>query len=420
MLRIAVISAHTCPLAPLGEKETGGMNVYILETTKHLVRYRIYVDVFTRLQDPALQKIVHLSDRARIIHIPAGPKGKYDKYIFGNHIDEFVKGIFEFHNEEGVSYDLIHSHYWLSGWVAMALNRVWKVPLIHMNHTLGQVTNLFALNRGEMERPIRIEVEKSVNGLADRIVASSPMEKAHLVWFYGVNPSKISIIPCGVNLQLFRKRDRKEARKQIGLDNGKWILYVGRIHPLKGIEYLIKALRILIDEFDFSREEIRLLIIGGNHRENRVDLNKLRRLSSSLKIDEIVFFKGSQSHQDLPAFYNAVDLLVIPSRYESFGMVALEAMACGTPVIASKAGGLIYTVEDNVTGFLVPYGDPYCLAERISLILKNSCLAEKFGQNGIERANLFSWERVVQMIINLYNLLSKKSIPSFWNNIDEG
>ncbi|MEM2983306.1 MAG: glycosyltransferase, partial [Candidatus Bathyarchaeia archaeon] len=244
------------------------MNVYILETTKHLSRYGMYVDIFTRLQDPALPMTVSIDERARIIHIPAGPKMRCDKYILSNYIDEFVMGIVEFQRRKGVFYDLIHSHYWLSGWAAMALKEAWKVPFVHMNHTLGSINNMVVLQEEERERPIRIEMERSIAVKADRIVAASPMEKAQLVCFYGAHPSKISVIPCGVDLALFRKMEKDKARKAIGLDNRMWVLYVGRIHPVKGIDCLLEAMRILIERFGFSRREVRLLLIGGNPVNN--------------------------------------------------------------------------------------------------------------------------------------------------------
>jgi D-inositol-3-phosphate glycosyltransferase len=361
MWNIAVVSAHTCPLAHLGEKETGGMNVYIRETSRLLSRYGFKVDIFTRLQDPALPRIVELEKRARIIHLPAGPKSRYDKYLLGDNLDEFVDGIDAFSRTHGISYDLIHSHYWLSGWASIRLKRKWKVPMIHMYHTLGGITNMVVQRREEREKVVRIDKEHAIAEEADRIVASNPMERAQLAWFYKARPEKVSVIPCGVDLNLFRPYNREESRKAPGLDKRFSILYVGRIHPIKGIETLLKALSILVERFGFSRKEIGLLLIGGDPSENGGEMERLKAISKRLKINDIVRFQGAQRYEDLPAFYSAADVLVLPSRHESFGMVALEAMACGTPVIASKVGGLTYTVKDNRTGFHIPQGDAYAI-----------------------------------------------------------
>lgn len=420
MWNIAVISAHTCPLAHLGERETGGMNVYIRETSRLLGRCGIQVDIFTRLQDPALPRIVHLGKGARVIHIPAGPMSRYDKYLLGDNIGEFIAGIDAFSRNQGVSYDLIHSHYWLSGWAAISLKRQWKVPMIQMFHTLGGITNLVAQRKEEKEKVVRIEKERSITEEADRIVAASPLEKAHLAWFYKARPQKVKVIPCGVDLNLFRPFPQQEARKDLRVGKGLWILYVGRIHPIKGIETLLKALRILVEEFGFSKEEVGLLVIGGDPSQNGGEIQRLKGLSDRLQIRDMVQFQGAKRYEDLPAFYNAADVLVIPSRHESFGMVALEAMACGTPVIASKVGGLLYTVKDNHTGFHIPQGDSVSLAHRLWRILSDPYLKDRLGRRARDHVQYYGWPTVIRGLVDLYGLVLSESLSKSWEGIDEG
>ncbi len=420
MWNIALVSAHTCPLAPLGERETGGMNVYIRETSRLLSRFGIRIDIFTRLQDPGLPRIVQLEKRARIIHIPAGPMSRYDKYLLGDNIEEFIEGIDEFSRKQAISYDLIHSHYWLSGWAAISLKRKWNVPMIHMYHTLGGITNLVAQRKEEREKNVRIEKERSIAETADRIVAASPMERAHLAWFYKARPEKVSVIPCGVDLKLFRPIPREEARKAVGLDRGLCILFVGRIHPIKGIETILEALRLLVDRFGLSRQEVELLVIGGDPSQNGGELARLRSLSDRLGIKDMVRFRGAQRHEDLPNFYSAADVLVLPSRHESFGMVALEAMACGTPVVASKVGGLIYTIKDNHTGFHIPQGDSASLAQRLWMILTDPNLKDRLGRRARDHVQYYGWPTVIRALVDLYGQVLSEYASTSWEDSDEG
>jgi len=407
--RIAMLSVHTCPLAALGGKETGGMNVYVRDLSRELGRRDIYVDVFTRLQKPALPKVSEaLGQRCRTIHLPAGPETPYDKNLVFDHLPEFVERVKRFTQEEGIAYDLIHSHYWLSGWVARKLRKSWDVPIIQMFHTLGRLKNTVAQSEEEMEVARRIEVETEIMAFTDRIVAATTMEKDQMIQIYGADPAKIAVIPCGVDLTLFRPIPMDEARERLDICERKhMVLFVGRIERLKGIDTLLEAMAIVVQDFPNWKEDICVCIVGGDTSEDSAmvdkEMQRLQNLRAELGIADLVTFLGAQAQDALPDHYSAADVVVMPSYYESFGMVALEAMACGTPVIASQVGGLSFTVQDGVTGFLVPGQDPPALAEKITLLLKDQALRDRLGAQGIEWAEQHSWARIADQVISLYS-----------------
>ncbi len=406
--RIAMLSVHTCPLAALGGKETGGMNVYVRDLSRELGRRGIYVDVFTRSQNPAIPTVSDaLGPKGRTIHLPAGPEEPYDKNLVFDHLPEFVQRAKDFAQQEGIAYDLIHSHYWLSGWAARELRKSWEAPIIQMFHTLGRLKNTVAHSEEEMEVARRIEVETEIMAFADRIVAATATEKDQMIQLYGADPAKIAVVPCGVDLSLFRPIPVDEARERLDIcDKKHMVLFVGRIERLKGIDSLLKAMAIVVQDFPNWKEEICVCVVGGDADEDSETLDKemarLQDLRAELGIADLVTFLGARAQETLPDHYSAADVVVMPSYYESFGMVALEAMACGTPVIASQVGGLSFTVQDGVTGFLVPGQDPPALAEKITLLLKDKALRNKLGGQGIEWAQQHSWATIADQIVSLY------------------
>jgi D-inositol-3-phosphate glycosyltransferase len=410
--RIAMLSVHTCPLAALGGKETGGMNVYVRDLSRELGRQGLYVDVFTRSQNPAIPKVCDaLGQNGRVIHLPAGPEAPYDKNLVFDHLPQFVEGVKSFAQEERIAYDLIHSHYWLSGWVARELRKSWEVPIVHMFHTLGRLKNTVVQSKEEMEAARRIEVETEIMAFADRIVAATTIEKDQMVQLYGADPAKIVVIPCGVDLSLFHPIPMNEARQRLDIcDRKHMVLFVGRIERLKGIDTLLEAMAIVVQDFPNWKEEICVCIVGGDVSEDSAvvdkEMERLKELRARLGIADLVTFLGAQAQDTLPDHYSAADVVVMPSYYESFGMVALEAMACGTPVIASQVGGLAFTVQDGVTGFLVPERDPVALAEKITLLLKDQTLRTKLGAQGIEWARQHTWAQVADQILSLYSELT--------------
>lgn len=416
--RIAMLSVHTCPLATLGGKETGGMNVYVRDLSRELGRQGIAVDCFTRSQDPDIPRIsTKLGPNCRVIHVPAGPKAPYDKNRIADHLPEFVQGVLDFARREGLHYDAIHSHYWLSGLAAGDLRQSWNVPVIHMFHTLGHMKNSVASSSEEWETEQRIEGEMEVMDLADRLVAATPLERAQMVWLYGADAAKISIVPCGVDLSLFRSIPQDEAKQVLNLPFQRCvILFVGRIEPLKGIDTLLKAIALLAPEMPCWRDELSVIIIGGapgaGIEKVNAELARLERLRADLGIEDLVTFQGAQDQDTLVYYYSAAEMVVMPSHYESFGMVALEAMACGTPVVASKVGGLAFSVQDGRTGFLVPDRDAEAMATRIRLLLKDHDLRQQLGEQAADWAHHYSWSVIARQIVELYQEVQPIAEPA--------
>ena len=407
-MNIAMISYHTCPLATLGGKDTGGMNVYVDQLTRHLGQKGIHVDVFTRSQDEHVPYILHdLGYGNRVVHIPAGPEIYLPKRELSRYIPEFAAGILDFSKEKKLHYDLIHSHYWMSGIVGIQLKKDWQVPLINMFHTLVQMKNRVARNENEIEGQYRLEGEMNVIQNADAIIAATQAEKSQLEFLYQTNSKKIHIIPPGVNTSRFYPIAKDEAKSVINIPvDQQMILFVGRIEPLKGLDVLLRALAILKDSGLLSCCPHYLAVIGGDtdisEPEMNVEMAHLQDLRKELCLEDLVVFLGKRSQDTLPYYYSAAEVVVMPSHYESFGMVALEAMACGTPVIASQVGGLAYLIQDNVTGFVVPDSEPEGLANKISMLLQDKNLREKFGRQGAEYSKDYSWENIADKVIDLY------------------
>jgi D-inositol-3-phosphate glycosyltransferase len=403
MCRIAMLSVHTCPLATLGGKETGGMNVYVRELTRELGRRGKQVDVFTRAVDPTIAPVRHMGPNARVIHVPAGPVAPYDKNGIYRHLDEFVAGVEAFRREEGIHYDLVHAHYWLSGVAGETLARRWGVPFAQMFHTLGQMKNEVAKAPRDREVALRIEEETRLVDLADRIIAPTSTERAQLAWYYGADPEKISVIPCGVDTRLFRPRDQAAARQRLSLPEGRLLLFVGRIERLKGIDTLLEATSLLLARAGY--EDLRVLIVGGDLEStaDNPEQQRVRQLARDLGVAGRVDFLGAQSQAELAYFYAAADLTIMPSHYESFGMVALESMACGTPVVASRVGGLALLVKDGETGILVPEEAPATLAMQTHAILQDDAERRAMGARAAAYAKDFAWGRIADRIVDLYD-----------------
>ena len=402
MQRIAVISAHTSPLAPLGFRETGGMNVYVRELSRELGRRGYAVDIFTRRADGESPDVVSPSANVRVVHLPAGPQDAEGRQYLQQHLGEFESALLAFQESEGVSYDLIHSHYWLSGWLGLRLRQRWGAPLVNMFHTLGELKR--RANGGSEEPQARIEVEGAVAQRADRTVCASEHEKRALRELYGVPEERLTVVPCGVDLSRFRPLDKEMARRELGLNGERTILFVGRMEPLKGLEILLDAASRL------AEPDFRVLVVGG---DGNGETSHLKELSAGLGIADRVSFMGPVGHDRLPLYYNAADVCVVPSYYESFCLVALEAMACGTPVVASQVGGLSVTVKDGETGYLISQHSPQPFAERMALLLADEELRRRFGQSASEAVAGFSWERIADAVERIYGeLLSNKGEPA--------
>ena len=405
--RIAMLSVHTCPLAMLGGKKTGGMNVYVRDFSRELGRQGIQVDVFTRSQDDCQPMIKHdLGYGGRVIHITAGPEKPIPVAQIENHLDEFVAGVLRFAAAENIEYDLIHSHYWLSGLVAEKLSAAWNgVPIVQMFHTLGHMKNKIAQSEIERAPQARLDGEAHVIQIADRLVAPTPAEVEQLETLYGANTDKIAIIPPGVDLERFQPIDKKEAKRRVGIPCGDTnILFAGRIEPLKGIDTMLRAMCLIKARYPEAVENTCMAIIGGDPWADDLDgeMARLQQLRTDLGIHDLVTFLGAKDQNILPNYYAAAEVVVMPSHYESFGMVALEAMAMGTPVIASEVGGRAYLVQDGLNGFHVPSRDPEALAERIYELLTNHECRNYLGIQAREYAQQYAWPRIVDRMMDVY------------------
>jgi D-inositol-3-phosphate glycosyltransferase len=401
-----MLSVHTCPLAALGGKETGGMNVYVRELSRALGRLGLEVDVFTRSQNPAIPRVVNLGEGAQVIHVAAGPEAPLAKPVVHRHLEEFREGVEAWRIARGVEYDLIHAHYWLSGAVAIPLRERWSAPVVQMFHTLGRLKNDAARSVEEREPELRIVEEARIVSAADRIVAASAVEREHLARYHGVDPRRIAVVPCGVDTELFRPGSQAEARAALGLSPDPVVLYVGRIAPVKGLATLLDAVARLRDR----GRSLQLLIVGGDADEpldgHEVEL---RRRAEGLRVGDRVRFVGARTQPVLRTYYVAADVTVLPSYYESFGMVALEAMACASPVIASRVGGLVTTVRDGVTGYLVADGDADALAARVDALLGDADLRWRLGHEGVRWAVRHRWPCVAEAICREYARLEPRA-----------
>jgi D-inositol-3-phosphate glycosyltransferase len=397
------------------------MNVYVRDLSRELGRGGHQVDVYTRSQDPNIPRISKgLGAGARVIHLPAGPERPYDKHRVYDHLPEFVEGALAQAAADDVHYQVLHSHYWLSGEAARRLRRQWGAPIVHMAHTLGKMKNLVAEKRPrERETERRVAVETDIVDFADALIASTPAEENQLSELYGAERSKIHVISPGVDIDRFHPIPAAHAKEHIGICPGRpMILFVGRIEPLKGIDNLLRAIAQVVER----RPELRgsavrpsspegqpadglcVPIIGGEADRIHEDeeMVRLQRLRERLGIEDVVTFLGSKNQDTLQYYYSAAEMVVMPSDYESFGMVALEAMACGTPVIASDVGGLAFLVKDGRTGYRVPAGDVGALADRITRLLMDELSRRRIGQRATCWAESYAWPNIAEQIEGVY------------------
>jgi D-inositol-3-phosphate glycosyltransferase len=382
------------------------MNVYVRETARHLSRLGFEVDVFTRSQDPSVPEIVALGEGARVIHVEAGPQSPMAAAAMARHLDAFADGVEGFRHRSGADYALLHAHYWLSGVVALELARRWgETPVVQMFHTLGVVNSALADGRTERPPRARVEAEARVAALADRIVAATSLEQADLAWYCGADVDHVRVVPCGVDVDLFRPGEKSAARARLGLHAERVLLFVGRPTPVKGLDSLLRALARLRSD-GFRETGMRLVIVGGDRDEQGDDgRRRLRALAEVLGIDPWLDCRGPQPQPVLPDYYRAADLCLMPSHHESFGMAALEAMACGTPVIASRVGGLATTIQDGITGVLVPPRDDGALAAAIASLLADAPRRAALGRHAARWAQTYAWPSVARMLLDVYTEL---------------
>lgn len=390
---IAMLSVHTSPLAlPGSAKDAGGMNVYICELARELGRSGLTVDIFTRRTDPTQPAIIPLTPRVRVIHVEAGPVAPVPKHELYQCLSAFTRQIEQFAASEARTYDLLHSHYWLSGVAAQRLARRWRVPHVTMFHTLAHLKQL--ANPHESEPTLRLEMESHLLRHANRIIAATQDERLQMIHHCGATSGQVEVIPCGVDLSRFVPYDRQEARTRLALPVSQPILlFVGRLDPFKGPDMLLKAAASM-------RQEAQIVIVGGNTVEDP-EIVQLRRLAQELHIQERVHFLGARPQKELPLIYSAASVTVVPSYHESFGMAAVEALACGTPVVATRAGGLMTVVRHGQTGYLVPRS-PGFFAERLDSLLSDPATLQAMRAAARPSILRYSWQSIAARMSAVY------------------
>ncbi|MBM0741163.1 glycosyltransferase family 1 protein [Phormidium sp. CLA17] len=404
---IALISVHGDPSAEIGKEEAGGQNVYVRQVGEALSRQGWQVDMFTRSSDPNQAPIVQHNERCRTIRITAGPQTFIPRDELFEYLPTFVQGFLKFQHQSGLQYRVLHTNYWLSSWVGMQLKKVLGVPQVHTYHSLGAV-KYQSVPTVPIIATTRLDVEKTLLETAERVVATSPQEKEHMRSLVS-SKGMIDIIPCGTDISHFGSISRQDARKTLGIAaDEKVVLYVGRFDPRKGIETLVRAM---------GRSSLRdsgklRLIIGGGSRPGESDGRERERIESivaELGLAEFTEFPGRLSPSILPIYYGAADVSVVPSHYEPFGLVAIEAMACRIPVVASDVGGLQFTVRSEETGLLAPPKDDEAFAAAIDRILTNPEWQFQLGQQArLHVEEKFSWDGVANQLSQLYLNLSKQ------------
>jgi D-inositol-3-phosphate glycosyltransferase len=392
-LRIAMLSIHSNPIGELGTNDTGGMSVYIRELARELGKRRHRIDVFTRLQNGRHQPVVDLFENVRLIHLGIPNNGQLSRLALYPYLPDFFKSMENFRSREGIAYDLIHSHYWLSGRLGNWAQELWDRPHLAMLHTLGEVKNRTGV--GQPEPELRIAAEKQLVKNCHRVLAPTDREKDNLMGYYGVGGEKIGVVPCGVNLDLFNPHDKLATRKQLGIDPDEIILlYVGRFEPLKGIEGLLEAISHLK-----RYQRLRLVLVGGDGSE-APESRLLKQMATNLGVEDKVLFAGRVDQRYLPPYYSSADALVISSHYESFGLVGLEALACGRPVVSTPVGAMETLINQSQAGYVISDTSPRNLATGIQSIITNPDLprADEIRKSVLK----YSWSNVASAILKEY------------------
>ena len=390
---IAMLSMHTSPLdMPGSTRDAGGLNVYINQLTRELGQSQNTIDIFTRRTNKHIPTVVQISPQVRIIHIQAGPPTPIQKHELYQYLTDYTQHIDEFRCIENTHYDMLHSHYWLSGAAALQLAHKWAIPHITMFHTLAHLKQL--ANPDEKEPFIRLDMERRLIQQADYIIASTNEERTQIIRHCGATPGQVRVIPCGIDLKLFQPQDQQQARIKLGLGQREPVLlFVGRLDPFKGPDLLLRSASMM-------EEKAQIVIVGGKSSQDK-DLQQLKELAAQLKISKRVHFIDAQPQYKLPVIYSAADVTVVPSYHESFGLAAVESLACSTPVVATRAGGLTTVVQNNQTGFLVPRC-PGFFAERLDSLLQNTSLLKKMSMAARPSVLQFSWKNVANMVEDMY------------------
>ena len=388
-----MFSIHSDPIGVLGTKDTGGMSVYIRELARELGKRDHRIDIYTRSQEKADHRVRHLHENVRLIHLGIPNGHSLSKLAMYPFLPKYYRAIENFRKAENLSYDIIHSHYWLSGQLGSRAQELWDCPHVTTFHTLGKIKN--QTNVGSPEPDFRIAAEKEIVQTCQRILAPTARERGNLIKLYDAPSASIGIVQCGVNLKRFHPIPKTDARKQLGLNpSGTILLYIGRFDPLKGLSSLLEAIPYLKEP-----HQIRLVIVGGDG-DKSAEYRTMVQRTKDLKIDKQVIFAGQIDQHELRPYYGAADMLVMPSSYESFGMVGLEALACGRPVVSTAVGAVDYLIRKSRAGSIVADPSPQNLAAGIQSVMTRSDLppAKKIRESILE----YSWSNVASTVIAEY------------------
>lgn len=403
MQSLAVLSLHTSPLAQPGSGDSGGMNVYVRELVGALAQAGVKTEVYTRRSAEDQPEFVDVEPGFRVVHVDAGPTD-LAKEDLPEVLDEFTDGVARYLRRDGGP-DAIHANYWLSGVVGHRLKHELSLPLVSTFHTLARVK----AETGDEEPARRVQAETEVIACSDAILANCAAEVTQLVELYGADPSRIEVVPPGVDHAFFSPGDKHGARFALGLGDHPVLLFVGRIQPLKGLTVAIAALAELSD----SHPDAMLLVVGGaSGVEGKSELDAATSLVDALGLADRVRFVPPQPHHLLSTYYRAADVCIVPSRSESFGLVALEAAACGTPVVAAAVGGLLTLVDDGLTGLLIDNRDPREFAAAIGSILDSPRFAESMSLAAAASASRYTWSTTAARLRRLYADLTSRALVS--------
>jgi D-inositol-3-phosphate glycosyltransferase len=405
---LAIVSLHASPVAALGAGENGGMNVYVRAVCEELSRRGIATEVFTRRSSSQGPDRVRLAEKSWVTRLAVGPAEEIEKARLFDLLPEFTDAVLGEQHRRRSTYSLVHSHYWLSGWVAARLRDEWSLPWFHTFHTLARVKNEGAAEGAVVEPEHRIAVEQAIVRNSDRLIASSAQEADDLVRLYGASRNRLSVVAPGVDLQVFNERPTGALRKRLDLDGAQVVVFAGRLERLKGAETVIRAMAILAADRAQPTPPVLLVIGDDSHNgasESRLsggERSRLEALAESLGIGRQVRFMGSVDQAALAGYLSLAAVCVVPSYSESFGLVALEAAACGTPVVAARVGGLPTIVKDGLTGFTLISHDPAQYAERIGRLLADEELRRCFSRRSRLVATQFTWKDTVDRLVAEY------------------
>ena len=400
MERAAFITLHACPLAAPGRGKSGGMNVYVRQLASALGELGMKIDIFTREHSDVANRVETIGSNVRVIHINVGEPDAHLDELY-DLLPDFLEQLNKFREEEGLEYDVVHSHYWLSSWVGRELSQELAIPHVVTFHTLSLIK--MQSRAGEEEQSERSVIETKVIATADRIIAFSPHERDAMARLYAADANKITLVPCGVDLEVFRPLNQKAVRSSLGLNGEKILLYVGRVEPIKGLDLLVETAA----QMD-SEDGVRMIVVGADVNGDR-EMDRGRQLAREKDLEDKIDFVGQVDHDDLPLYYNAADVCVVPSYYESFGLVALESMACGTPVVATRVGGLSTIVHHGRTGYLKSWRCPEAFANSVEMIISSNGLQQSMGEAARKRAEGMGWDNAAALISVEYSALTSST-----------